>query len=73
VSWGRHFDDLAAATSALLIDGPDARQVTEPVTALAARDTVFLQLRQLVGAVSEAPRFCEVTPLLLTDIVDRPA
>ncbi len=73
MSWGRHFDDLAAATSALLIDGPDARQVTEPVTALAARDTVLVQLRQLVGAVCEAPRFCEVKPLLLTDIVDRPA
>lgn len=73
MSWGRHFDDLAAATSALLIDGPDARQVTEPVTALAARDTVLVQLRQLVGAVCEAPRFSEVKPLLLTDIVDRPA
>ncbi len=40
---------------------------------LAARDTVLVQLRQLVGAVCEAPRFCEVKPLLLTDIVDRPA
>jgi hypothetical protein len=73
VSWGRHFDDLAAATSALLVDGPDAGQVTEPVTALAASDTVLVQLRQLVGAVCEAPRFWEVKPLLLTDIVDRPA
>ena len=71
--WGRYIDDLAAASAALLNEGRSGPQpLVQPVTALVARDVVLTELRQLVGAVSQSPRFAEVRELTLFDIVHRP-
>ena len=67
-------DELADAITALLVLGAAPRQsLTEPLSTLVARDTVLQQLRTLVGAVGELPRFSEVQALTLTEVVDRPA
>ena len=67
-------DELADAITALLVLGGAPRQpLALPLSALAARDTVVQQLRTLVGAVGEVPRFDEVRALTLTEVVDRPA
>jgi hypothetical protein len=71
--WSRYIDDLASASAALLIEGrsgPPA--LVQPETALVARDVVLTELRQLVGAVSEPPRFAEARELTMFDIVHRP-
>jgi len=71
--WGRFIDDLAAAGAALLNEGRSGLQpLVEPVTSLVSRDVVLTELRQLVGAVSQSPRFAEVRDLKLFDIVHRP-
>ena len=71
--WGRFIDDLAAASAALLNEGGSGPQsLVQPVTSLVARDVVLTELRQLVGAVSEVPRFAEVRDLTMFDIVHRP-
>lgn len=72
--WGRHLDDLAAAVTDLLVDGvvPD-RPLAAPLAALAARDTVLVELRELIGAVADVPQFAEVRPLTVHDVVRRPA
>ncbi|CAB4896339.1 MAG: hypothetical protein F2825_00200 [Actinobacteria bacterium] len=72
--WGRHLDELAAAVTDLLVDGavPDS-PLGDPHAAFAARDTVLVELRELVGAVADAPQFAEVRPLTLHDAVHRPA
>jgi hypothetical protein len=72
--WARHLDDLAGAVTHLLLDGV-IRQTTlaDPPAALAARDAVLAELRELVGAVADAPQFVEVRPLSLYDVVNRPA
>jgi hypothetical protein len=71
--WAQNLDDLAAATGALLQAGPVR---TEPLVDLAAtmacRDAVVGQLRELVGSVSEVPRFAPVGELSVFDIVQRP-
>jgi hypothetical protein len=71
--WAQHMDDLAAATAALLQAGPVR---TEPLVELpatmACRDAVVGQLRELVGSVSQAPRFAPVGELTVFDILHRP-
>ena len=73
--WGRHLDDLAAAVTDLLVDGvvPDSSPLADPAAAFAARDTVLVELRELIGAVADAPQFAEVRPLAVHDAVQRPA
>jgi hypothetical protein len=67
-------DELADAMTALLVlGGTPQRPLDQPLSALGARDTVVQQLRTLVGAVGEVPRFNEVRALTLTEVVDRPA
>jgi hypothetical protein len=72
--WGRHLEDLAAAVTDLLVDGvvPDS-PLADPPAALAARDIVLVELRELIGAVADVPQFAEVRPLTLHDAVHRPA
>lgn len=72
--WARSLDDLAAAVTELLVDGvvPDS-PLADPRAAMAARDTVLVELRELVGAVADAPQFAEVRPLTLHDAVHLPA
>jgi hypothetical protein len=71
--WSRYIDDLAAASAALLHEGrSDPAGAELPETALGARDVVLTELRQLVGAVSESPRFAQVRELTMFDIVHRP-
>jgi len=71
--WSQHLDDLAAATAALLQAGPVR---TEPLVdasaTMACRDAVVGQLRELVGSVSEAPRFAPVNELNVFDVMQRP-
>ena len=67
-------DELADAITALLVLGAAPRQpLIEPLSTLVARDTVLQQLRALVGAVGDVPRFSEVRALTLTEVVDQPA
>jgi len=71
--WSRYIDDLAAASAALLNEGRSGLPaLVRPKTALVARDIVLTELRQLVGAVSEPPRFAEARELTMFDIVHRP-
>ena len=71
--WGRYIDELAAASAALLTEGRSGSPgLTLPETALGARDVVVTELRQLVGAVSESPRFAQVRELTVFDVVHRP-
>lgn len=73
-TWARHLDDLAAATAHLLIDGAVQPQpLVNPNAAMAARDAVVVELRQLIGSVGDAPRFATVRELTLHDVVHRPA
>ena len=63
----------AAASAALLNEGRSGPQaLVLPEAAVVARDVVLTELRQLVGAVSESPRFAEVRELTMLDIVHRP-
>lgn len=73
-TWARHLDDLAAATAHLLIDGAVQPQpLADPNAAMAARDAVLVELRQLIGSVGDAPPFATVRDLTLHDMVHRPA
>lgn len=70
--WAQHIDDLAAAAAALLVEGPARPQaLVDPRAALAARDAVLVELRALVGAVSDVPQIGEVRELTVFDIVHR--
>lgn len=70
--WAQHIDDLAAAAAALLVEGPARPQpLVDARAALAARDAVLLELRALVGAVSDVPQIGEVRELTVFDIVHR--
>jgi hypothetical protein len=72
--WGRNIDDLAAAAAELLTSGsPRTQPLVDPHAALAARDAVLVELRGLVGAVADAPRFSPVRELTVYDVVHRPA
>jgi hypothetical protein len=72
--WGRSLDDLAAAVTELLVDGVvPTSALSDPHAALAARDTVLVELRELVGAIADEPQFAEVRPLTLHDALHRPA
>ncbi len=66
-------EDLAPAAAALLAEGPVR---TEPLSdlpaTLAARDAVLVELRELVGPVSQPPRFGVVRELTVFDVVQRP-
>lgn len=71
--WARHIDDLAAAAVELLVTGPAMTHcVREPAAALVARDAVLVELRSLVGAVSDVAKFETVRELTMFDIVHRP-
>lgn len=71
-TWARHLDDLAAATAQLLIDGSVQPQpLVDPNAAMAARDAVLVELRQLIGSIGDAPRFATVRELTLHDVVHR--
>jgi hypothetical protein len=66
-------DDLAAALATLLAEGPARTAPLSDLPAtLAARDTVLVELRELVGTVSQAPRFGVVRELTVFDVVERP-
>ena len=70
--WAQHIDDLATAAAALLVEGASRPQpLVDPRAALAARDAVLLELRALVGAVSDVPQMGEVRELTVFDIVHR--
>jgi hypothetical protein len=72
--WGRHLDDLAGAITELLVDEVvRTTALADPDAALAARDAVLVELRELVGAVADVPQFATVLPLTLHDAVHRPA
>jgi hypothetical protein len=46
--WGRHLDDLAGAVTHLLLDGVIRQTaLADPPAALAARDAVLAELREL--------------------------
>ena len=71
--WARHIDDLAAATVELLVNGPEpARPLVDPTAALVARDAVLVELRALVGAVSDVAQVEMVRELTILDVVHRP-
>jgi hypothetical protein len=58
----------------LLLDGVVRETaLADPHAALAARDAVLIELRELVGAVADVPRFAEVRPLSVHDALHRPA
>lgn len=66
-------DDLAAATAGLLqADVVGTTAMTDTRGALASRDAVVAELRGLVGAVSEAPRFATARPMTVFDVTQRP-
>lgn len=72
--WGEHLDELAAATGELLATGSVQRHpLTDLGAALAARDSVVVQLRAMVGAVSGVPPYTQVRELTLFDLTQRPA
>jgi hypothetical protein len=72
--WGQHLDDLASATAALLSADPiRTRPMQDIAMALGCRDAVVSSLRDLVGAVSHAPRIAAVAELTLADVTQQPA
>lgn len=72
--WGRHLDELAGAVTQLLHDGAaHPAALVHPLSALAARDAVVVQLRELVGAVADVPTVVAVRELTLYDAVHRPS
>jgi hypothetical protein len=73
-AWGRHLDDLAGAVTRLLHDGAaQPAALVNPMSTLAARDAVVVQLRELVGAVADVPTVVAVRELTLHDAVHRPS
>jgi hypothetical protein len=72
--WAQHVDDLAGALADLLTD-TTARTtpLVDATAALACRDTVVVQLRQMVGAVAGVLPVAEARPLQLFDLTHRPA
>jgi hypothetical protein len=72
--WGQYLDDLAAAAAELLHEGAvRTGGLSDPQAALAARDAVLIQLRELIGAVADVPQFAAVRELTVHDAVHRPA
>lgn len=71
--WARSLDELAAATAALLQAEPDpAEALVDVHAAMACRDAVVAQVRELVGSVSDVPRFTVAGELTVFDLVQRP-
>lgn len=71
--WARSLDELAAATAALLHSEPDPSEaLVDPHAAMACRDAVVAQVRELVGSVSDVPRFTVAGELTVFDLVQRP-
>ncbi len=71
--WAQNLDDLAAAAAALLQAGAVRTEpLGDPAATLACRDAVVGQLRELVGSVSETPRFAPIGELTVVDLVQRP-
>jgi hypothetical protein len=72
--WGQYLDDLAAAVTELLHEGAvRTGGLSDQQGALAARDAVLIQLREMIGAVAEVPQFAAVRELTVHDAVHRPA
>lgn len=72
--WGQYLDDLAAAITELLHEGAaHSAALADLPAALAARDAVVAELRELVGAVADVPQFATVRALTVDDAVHRPA
>lgn len=72
--WARDFDDLADATTGLLLHGParDSPLVDLPAT-LTARDAVLAEVRALVGAIADPPSVAVARELTVHDVTERPA
>ncbi len=72
--WAQHIDDLAGAVADLLTDtSVRTSPLTDAAPTLACRDTVVIQLRQLVGAVADMPPVAQARPLTMFDVTNRPA
>jgi hypothetical protein len=72
--WGQYLDDLADAVAELLHEGAvRPGGLSDPQAALAARDAVLIELRELIGAVAQVPQFAAVRELTVHDAVHRPA
>ncbi len=72
--WGQSVDDLAGAVAVLLTDtSVRTSALTDTAGALACRDAVVVQLRQLVGSVADMPPVAQARPLQMFDVTDRPA
>jgi hypothetical protein len=70
--WGEGLDELAGATAALLQAGPVAEPMVDVRAAMACRDAVLTQVRELVGSVSDVPRLAVGSELTVFDLVHRP-
>lgn len=76
-SWDRHLDDLATATSRLLLLGdiPLATPMADTRSTLASRDTYVARLADLIGSLTDSPAAASTSPrpqLTLLDITQRP-
>jgi len=72
--WGQDVDDLAGAVAGLLTDtSVRTSPLTDAAAALACRDAVVVQLRQLVGSVADMPPVARARPLQMFDVTNRPA
>jgi hypothetical protein len=72
--WAQHVDDLAGALADLLTDtSVRTSPLVDATATLACRDTVVVQLRQMVGAVAGVLPVAEARPLQLLDVTHRPA
>lgn len=72
--WGQNIDDLAGAVADLLTaTSVRTSPLTDAAAALACRDAVVVQLRQLVGSVADMPPVAQARRLELFDVTNRPA
>ncbi len=72
--WGQNIDDLAVAVADLLADtSVRTSPLTDVPAALACRDAVVIQLRQLVGSVADMPPVAQARPLQMFDVLLRRA
>jgi len=72
--WGQNIDDLAGAVADLLADtSVRTSPLAGAAAALACRDAVVIQLRQLVGSVADMPPVAQARPLQMFDVTNRPA
>jgi hypothetical protein len=69
--WDEDRDAFVNAVADLLAAGPLADPLTDPPTALAARDRVVAEVRTLVSVVSQAEP--APAPVTLQDLVERPS